>query len=118
MYFFDMFHVYDLFGKRIKTYSFSKNYSLSLYRGVTMENIVQKCSEGIVRAFPTMDYCYFLRIKRDHVDNMLIQVNWDGELINAYRTSDEIEGQFYIDEKRKKDVYNSSSPIIRFRGGF
>ena len=102
MYFFDMFHVYDLSGKRIKTCCFSKNFSPSTYRDVTTENIIQKCSEGLVRVFPTRDYCYFLRSSREYVDNMLIQVNWDGELMNIYHTSDEIEGQFYIDEKEKK----------------
>jgi hypothetical protein len=102
MYFFDMFHVYDLSGNRIKTCYFSKNFISSFDRKVSMANIGQKASVGLVRSFPTKDYCYFLRVRRDRTDNMLIQVNWDGDFINAYSFSDEIEGQFYIDEEERK----------------
>lgn len=99
MYFFDMFHVYDLSGNRIKTCYFSQNYIPSFSSNASMEDIIQKCNMGLIRSFPTKNYCYFLRAKRDSVDNMLIQVDWDGNFINAYHITDDIQGQFYIDEK-------------------
>jgi hypothetical protein len=102
MYFYDMFHLYDLSGNRIITCRFSKNCIPSFDSNDLMENILQKCNVGIIRSFPTKDYCYFLRIRRDRVENMLVQINWDGELVNVYNIPDEVLGQFYVDEKEKK----------------
>jgi hypothetical protein len=34
--------------------------------------------------------------------SMLIQTNWEGELINAYHIPDNVLGHFYIDEQNRK----------------
>jgi hypothetical protein len=54
-----------------------------------------------------LDYCYFLRVARDFSSGstkfrMLIQTNWEGELINAYHIPDKVLGHFYIDEQNRK----------------
>lgn len=33
---------------------------------------------------------------------MIIQLNWEGQLVNSYLFNDAISGQFYVDEKMKK----------------
>jgi hypothetical protein len=104
MYFFDIFHLYNLEGKRIQTFCFSKKCIPDFDSDDLMQDI-QKCNAGIIRSFPTNDYCYFLRItgnRLDKTENMLVQVDWDGKLINVYKIQDNIEGQFYIDEKERK----------------
>ena len=104
MYFFDMFHVYDLSGNRIDTYCLSGNCVPSFSRNASsLVDIIESSNTGLVRSFPTKDYCYFLRVKRNNsADNMLVKLDWDGNLINAYNITDEIGGQFYIDEKGEK----------------
>jgi hypothetical protein len=105
MYLFDMFHLYDLTGKRIETFCFSENCIPRLDSDDLMRDI-QKCKAGIIRTFPTNDYCYLLRITGDRIagltENMLLQITWDGELINAYKIQEEIEGQFFINEDERK----------------
>jgi hypothetical protein len=105
MYLFDMFHLYDLEGKRIQAFCFSEN-CIPRFDSNDMMQDIQKCNAGLIRSFPTNDYCYFLRITgnrlTDETENMLLRVDWDGKLINAYKIQDNIEGQFYINEKEKK----------------
>jgi hypothetical protein len=105
MYFFDMFHLYDLTGKRIKTCCFSEDCIPALESDDLMKD-VQNCHAGFIRTFPTNDYCYLLRIIGNRITgkttHMLLQLNWEGELIHAYKIQDEIEGQFHIDENKGK----------------
>jgi hypothetical protein len=105
MYFFDMIHLYNLAGDRIKTFCFSEN-SISSFNSKDLMRDIENCSAGFIRTFPTQDYCYLLRILGNRIvgdtNYMLFQINWEGELINAYKIQDKIEGQFYIDEKEKK----------------
>jgi hypothetical protein len=127
MYLFDMFHLYDLEGKRIQTFCFSENCIPNLDSNDLMQDI-QKCNAGLIRSFSTNDYCYFLRIRgnrlTDKIENMLIQIDWDGKLINAYKTQDTIEGQFYIDEKERKmyairsvvkSLHNDTYEIVTYK---
>jgi hypothetical protein len=102
MFFFDKFHLYDLEGQRINSFSFSKNPIPSFSRYDLQNDIVRKSNFGIIRSFPTKNYCYLLRIRRDQTANMLIQLNWEGELVNAYIIPDDVQGQFYIDEENNK----------------
>lgn len=116
MYFFDMFHVYDLKGNRINTFCFSeksipdvdkKNKTLDLSDGYS----------GVIRIFPTKEYCYLMRMSTQASDTeaqmMIIQIDWDGKLINAYRFKDNISGQFYVDEENRKIylIKNYISPV-------
>jgi hypothetical protein len=105
MYFFDMFHLYDLNGNRIKSFCFSEN-CIPKFESDDLMQDLQNGYSGIIRVFPTNDYCYLLRITGEPLTNnnekMLIKINWDGELIKVYKIQDEIEGQFYISEKEKK----------------
>jgi hypothetical protein len=90
MFFFDMFQVYDLSGNRLKTCCLSDKCIPKFYQSDDMATVMQQCEMGLIRSFSTRDYCYFLRIARDFSDNkdtkfhMLIQTDWEGELINAY----------------------------------
>lgn len=103
MYFFDMFHMYDLNGKYIDTFCFSEKNTPNVKNGLLD---LQDGYSGIIRVFPTDDYCYLLRITTKPVDNrvekMIIQINWKGELINSYRFVDDVSGQFYVDEASRK----------------
>jgi hypothetical protein len=72
-----------------------------------METVMQKCEMGLIRSFATRDYCYFLRVARDFSSDgtkfhMLIQTDWEGELINAYHIPDSVLGHFYIDKQNRK----------------
>lgn len=105
MYFFDMFHVYDMTGKRMKTCCFSEK---SIPNVNKKEKILDLSSgySGVIRTFSTKDYCYLLRMTQEE-DNfsskcMIIQLDWDGNLINSYLFNDEILGQFYVDEENSK----------------
>ncbi|MDR2027806.1 MAG: hypothetical protein LBQ01_09690 [Prevotellaceae bacterium] len=107
MFFFDMFQIYDLSGNRLKTCCFSDNGIPMFNHSDGMETVMQKCETGLIRSFATKDYCYFLRIARDFSSGstkfcMLIQIDWEGELINAYHIPDKVLGHFYIDEQNRK----------------
>ncbi|MDR0725258.1 MAG: hypothetical protein LBF59_04530, partial [Prevotellaceae bacterium] len=108
MYYFDMFQVYDLSGNRLKTCCLSDNCIPKFYKSDNMQTVLRQCEKGLIRSFATRDYCYFLRITRDFSSDddtnpsTLIQINWDGELINAYHITDEVLGHFYIDEQSRK----------------
>jgi hypothetical protein len=105
MYLMDMFQLYDLKGTRLGLFAFSENYIPEFDSNDLMSDI-QKCSAGITRSFPTKDYCYLLRIAgnrlTDNLQHMIIQLKWNGEFIRAYKFKDQIEGQFYVDEKDGK----------------
>jgi hypothetical protein len=103
MYFFDIFHLYDLNGKRIRTFCFSKNPIPELSSGNMMSDL-ENCKARIIRSFPTINYCFLLRIAEQSgmTENSLIQIDWDGKLINTYSITDEIEGWFYINEDEQK----------------
>jgi hypothetical protein len=108
MFHFDMLQVYDLSGNRLKTCCFSDNCIPKFNKSDDMRTVMQQCEMGLIRSFATRDYCYFLRIARDFSSDvasklsMLIQTNWDGELINAYHIPDKVLGHFYIDEQNRK----------------
>lgn len=105
MYFFDMFHVYDMTGKRIKTYCFSENPIPKIDSNTKALDLIDGYS-GIIRTFSTEDYCYLLRMSQKDAnapaEYMIIQLNWEGQLVNSYLFNDAISGQFYVDEKMKK----------------
>jgi hypothetical protein len=106
MYFFDMFHLYDLNGKRIRTFCFSENPVPTLNSG-DMTSDLENCRARIIRAFPTENYCFLLRIVQqspadDITENTLIQIDWDGNLINTFHVKDAMEGWFYIIENERK----------------
>jgi hypothetical protein len=106
MYFFDMFHLYDLTGERIKTFCFSDNHTPKFESGEVRRDLEGGYS-GIISVFPTDDYCYLLRITKkpstDESDIMIIQINWDGELVNSYQIPDEeMYGSFCVDDGAKK----------------
>jgi hypothetical protein len=108
MFHFDMFQVYDLSGNRLKTCCLSDNCIPKFNKSDDMRTVMPQCERGLIRSFATRDYCYFLHITRDFSsDNntnpsMLIQINWEGELINAYHITDVVLGHFYIDEQNRK----------------
>lgn len=101
MYFFDLVHVYDLEGKHISTFKFSERCIPDVNkntRRLTLENGYS----GFIRCFPTEKYCYLLRMTTDpaagKTEKMLIQTDWNGNLVHSYRFADNVSGQFYIDE--------------------
>lgn len=106
MYFFDLIHLYDLGGNLIKSVHFSQN-SIPSVNSETKSLDLSDGYSGIVRVFPTRDYCYLMRITEapEHIqrsDKMILQLNWEGELIQAYAFEDNITGRFYVDETNKK----------------
>jgi hypothetical protein len=107
MFHFDMFQVYDLLGNRLKTCCLSDNCIPKLTQSDNLGTVMQQCEMGLIRSFPTRDYCYFLRIARDFSTDdikwsMLIQTDWEGTLINAYHFPDNVFGHFFIDEQNRK----------------
>lgn len=105
MYFFDLIHVYNLEGKRIHTFKFSEKCIPDVNKNTRMLALENGYS-GFVRCFPTEKYCYLLRVSANPIaektENMLIQTDWNGNMINSYRFVDNVSGQFYIDENAHK----------------
>lgn len=105
MYFFDLFHVYDLEGSRIKTFCFSENCVPSINAEAKMLDLREGYA-GIIRAYSTTKYCYLLRVeyKPEYPDGKqkIIQIDWNGKFINSYDFTDDISGQFYVDEHSNK----------------
>lgn len=100
MYFFDLFHIYDLSGNRIKTFSFSEKYTPHIDKKGGFIHLEDGYT-GIIRAYPTKEYCYLLRSEKDKngdSSEMLIQIDWEGNLIHSYKFKDHVSGQFYINE--------------------
>lgn len=105
MYFFDLFQLYDLSGHRINTFSFSEH-SIPRVDKKSRQLDLRQGYSGIIRVFPTERYCYMLRMTTGAESSsdqfMLIQVDWDGQLVNSYRFKDKVCGQFYVDEQQRK----------------
>lgn len=105
MYFIDMVHIYDLFGKRIHTFKFSEKSIPNVNKNTKMFDLENGYS-GFIRCFPTEKHCYLLRITTDpnkeESEKMLIQMDWNGNLINSYQFKDNVSGQFHIDENAHK----------------
>lgn len=105
MYFFDLIHVYDLEGKHIQTFKFSEKCIPDVNKNTKMLALDNGYS-GFTRCFPTEKYCYLLRVivspMAEKTENMLIQTDWNGNMINSYRFVDNVSGQFYIDENAHK----------------
>lgn len=105
MYFFDLIHVYDLEGKHIQTFKFSEKCIPDVNKNTKMLALDNGYS-GFTRCFPTEKYCYLLRMivspMAEKTESMLIQTDWNGNMINSYRFVDNVSGQFYIDENAHK----------------
>lgn len=104
MYFFDMFHIYDFSGNRINTFCFSEDYKPDIDDETGFLDLSNGYS-GIVRTYPTENFCYLLRntiIPEKGEVSMLIQIDWNGKLIHSYLFKDHVLGQFYVDEKYRK----------------
>ncbi len=117
MYFFDMIHVYDLEGKRINTFRFSEK-SIPNVNKNTKRLELENGYSGFIRCFPTEDYCYLLHITanpaKEKSESMLIQIDWNGNLVHSYRFIDNVSGQFYIDESVHKIyiIHNSWNSTV------
>jgi hypothetical protein len=112
MYYMDMFHLYDLDGKHIKSFCFSKDFIPPLDKKGGALDLIQGF-KGIYNLFPTDDFCYLMRVIEKPVfktgevvsttrELFLVQVDWDGKLISSYRIKDELGSRFCVDEKQKK----------------
>ncbi|MCR6503753.1 TolB-like 6-bladed beta-propeller domain-containing protein [Bacteroides muris (ex Fokt et al. 2023)] len=105
MYFFDMIHVFDLEGKHINSFNFSEKSIPSVNKNTKMLALENGYS-GFIRCFPTEKYCYLLRMtvssRKEDTEKMLIQIDWNGNLINSYKFADNVSGQFCIDEYSHK----------------
>lgn len=105
MYFFDLIHVYDLEGKHIQTFKFSEKCIPDVNKNTKMLALDNGYS-GFTRCFPTEKYCYLLRMivspMAEKTESMLIQTDWNGNMINSYCFVDNVSGQFYIDENAHK----------------
>lgn len=101
MYFFDLVHVYDLEGKHINTFKFSERCIPDVNKN-TRRLALENGYSGFIRCFPTEKYCYLLRMTTDpaagKTEKMLVQTDWNGNLVHSYRFADNVSGQFYIDE--------------------
>ena len=105
MYFFNMFHVYDLFGNRLNTFKFSNDCYPTIERKSGLIDF-SKGYNGIVRAFPTQDYCYLLRMLNKRMNKstqyMLMKIDWNGKVKGNYIFKDNVLGQFCVDEEENK----------------
>ena len=108
----DIVHVYDLLGKHIHTFKFSEKSIPDVDKNTKMLDLGNGYS-GFIRCSPTEKYCYLLRIttepNNEESEKMLVQMDWNGKIVNSYRFVDNVSGQFYVDELTHK-VY-----IIRNR---
>jgi hypothetical protein len=107
MYFFDMFHLYDLTGKRLKSFCFTENFMRHFSSNEPYQELREHGYSGIVRIFASDDYCYLLRITKkasaDKSDIMIVQINWDGDMIATYQLdNDVLAGTFFVDELTNK----------------
>lgn len=105
MYFFDMYHLYDLLGNRLKTIKFSdecyphidkKSGRIDFSKGYT----------GVIRAYATSNSCYLLRMIFNNVKEppqyMLVQMDWEGNVQKCFMFKDNVSGQFCVDEVKNK----------------
>ena len=112
MYFFDIFHVYDLAGNRLMTFKFSDDCYPSIDRKSGRIDF-SKGYNGIVRSYSTQGYCYLLRMMNKDLNElpqyMLVQMNWEGHICKSYLLSGDILGQFCVDEKTNKVYFIKNS---------
>lgn len=105
MYFFDMYHLYDLSGNRLKTIKFSDNCYPHIDKGTGRIDFA-KGYNGLVRAYSTQEYCYLLRMIYSNVDEspqyMLVKLDWEGDMQQCYMFENNVSGQFCIDENNNK----------------
>lgn len=105
MYFFDMFHLYDLSGNRLKTIKLSDD----CYPHIDRESgriDFSKGYNGVVRAYATSNSCYLLRMimngLKDAPQYMLIRMDWEGEVQQCFMFKNNVSGQFCVDEVKDK----------------
>jgi hypothetical protein len=101
-YFLDMFSLYDLAGKRLKSVYFTDNYIPAVNE--SKQRLDLKKGYAGMNTYPTKDFCYLLR--RSEIDDEirdihLIQTDWNGNIVKSYIVPDIIQG-FCIDETNKK----------------
>jgi hypothetical protein len=104
----DMFSLFDLSGKRLKSVYFSDDYIPPLTWDDDGKYVIfdsKKRSVG-TSLCPANDFCYLHRwecVNDETVKNHLIQLDWDGNLVKSYIVPNDTEaGGFCIDEKSKK----------------
>jgi hypothetical protein len=107
MYYFDMFHLYDLTGKRLKSFCFTENFMRHFNSNQPSQELREHGYSGIVRIFASDDYCYLLRMTKkpstDIYEKMIVKINWDGNLIASYQLdNDVLAGTFFVDEITNK----------------
>lgn len=105
MYFFDMFHLYDLSGSRLKTIKFSDD----CYPHIDRESgriDFSKGYNGVIRAYATSKSCYLLRMIMNDLKEapqyMLIRMDWEGEVQQCFMLKNNVSGQFCVDEENNK----------------
>jgi hypothetical protein len=102
MYYFDVFHLYDLTGKRLKSFSFTENFMLHFNSDNPTQELREHGYSGIKKIFASDDYCYLLRYTLGSAI-MIVQINWDGDLIASYKLdSNVLIGTFFVDELTNK----------------
>ncbi|MDR3236550.1 MAG: hypothetical protein LBT48_07520 [Prevotellaceae bacterium] len=107
MYFFDMFHVYNLNGERIKTVCFSKDCILPV-DNTHHVLAIQNGYSGIVSIFSTNEYCYLLRyteIPQTEGHYMLVQTDWDGKIIHTYTINEKLATPKFCVDSRDHKMY-------------
>jgi hypothetical protein len=102
MYYFDIFHLYDLAGKRLKSFCFSENFMLHFNSDNPTQELREHGYSGIIKIFASDDYCYLLRYTLGS-GIMIVQINWDGDLIASYKLDSNVfPGTFFVDELTNK----------------
>jgi hypothetical protein len=106
MYFLDMFSLYDLTGKRLKTVYFTDNYIPTVNEDRQILDLRQGFS-GTSGIYTTNKFCYLFRETTGNNGTVLnihlIQVDWNGYPVKSYIIPDnDIKGGFCVDEKNRK----------------
>lgn len=110
MFFLDMFHVYDTNGAIVKTVYLSKDYTPEIDKK-NKSFLIEKGTKGITRLFPTKNFCYMLRkveLPDVHAAGsmnktyFLLKADWDGNIKDSFRITDEIIGDFFVDEAKNQ----------------
>jgi hypothetical protein len=110
MYFFDLVQLYDLSGNRKKVISFSENYIPQINKNNSFD--LTKGYSGVNFMYATKDYCYIKRTTNIPVsaeseievktEDVIIQMDWDGNIVKIYSSPDTLSGGFCVDENTKK----------------
>jgi hypothetical protein len=98
-----MFHLYDLTGKRLKSFCFTKDFMRHFNSNEPYQELSEHGYSGITSIFASDDYCYLLRITQKpssyESEQMIVQINWDGDLIASYQLgNDVLAGTLFVDE--------------------